>query len=170
MLIETTFMRYRQGHGRKGIIEITLKPEALKVWALSLHICGAIEKSIDSMIDGNKETIAVVHKEEGKVKMENDSKDHDALEEKIAIIIHPLNVDAHPECPVNVVTGSISPETVNVDEAVMIGTQQMQEFKELLPNGLHEKIKKKVVTMTESKKHITVGIKRCVIQVSSTQG
>ena len=38
MFIETTFMRY--GHGSVGIIGITLKPEALKVW-ISVAICVA---------------------------------------------------------------------------------------------------------------------------------
>ena len=36
MSIETTFMRY--GHGKRGIIDVTLKPKTLKVWSLSLHI------------------------------------------------------------------------------------------------------------------------------------
>ena len=33
MFIESTFMRY--GHGKTGIVGITLKPETLKTWALS---------------------------------------------------------------------------------------------------------------------------------------
>jgi len=37
MFIETTFMQY--GHGESGI---TLKPETLQTWALSLHGCGQI--------------------------------------------------------------------------------------------------------------------------------
>ena len=35
--IESTFMRY--GHSVGGIIGITLKSKALKIWALSRHIC-----------------------------------------------------------------------------------------------------------------------------------
>ena len=35
--IESTFMRY--GHSTGGIIGITLKPDALKIWALSRHFC-----------------------------------------------------------------------------------------------------------------------------------
>ena len=35
--IESTFMRY--GHSVGGIIGITLKSTALKIWALSRHIC-----------------------------------------------------------------------------------------------------------------------------------
>ena len=37
MFIESTFMRY--GHGRAGMVGITLKPETLKTWALSRHFC-----------------------------------------------------------------------------------------------------------------------------------
>ena len=40
MFIESTFMRY--GHGRAGIVGITLKPETLKTWALSHHICSQL--------------------------------------------------------------------------------------------------------------------------------
>jgi len=40
MFIETTVMRY--GHVKSGIIDITLKSETLKTWALSLHVCGQI--------------------------------------------------------------------------------------------------------------------------------
>ena len=43
MYIETTFIRY--GHDKGGIIGITLKPETLKVWALSLYTCKGIELS-----------------------------------------------------------------------------------------------------------------------------
>jgi hypothetical protein len=48
MFIETTFMRY--GHGQGGIIGITLKPETLKTWALSRHICGHLESNIADMV------------------------------------------------------------------------------------------------------------------------
>ena len=37
MYIESTFMCY--GHGPGGMIGVTLKPEMLKTWALSLHVC-----------------------------------------------------------------------------------------------------------------------------------
>jgi hypothetical protein len=44
--VKTTFMRY--GHGKGGIIGITLQPETLKTWALSLHICSKLEFKIFS--------------------------------------------------------------------------------------------------------------------------
>jgi len=33
MFIETTFMRY--GHGKRGIIGLTLEPETLEIWGLT---------------------------------------------------------------------------------------------------------------------------------------
>ncbi len=44
MFIESTFMRY--GHGQLGIIGITLKPETLKTWALSRHICSRLMEDL----------------------------------------------------------------------------------------------------------------------------
>ena len=47
MMIETTFMRY--GKGLRSLIGITLKPNVMKTWALSLHICCRIQKDIREM-------------------------------------------------------------------------------------------------------------------------
>ena len=44
MFTETTFMQY--GNGKSGIIDITLKPETLKTWALSLHVCGQLNEDL----------------------------------------------------------------------------------------------------------------------------
>ena len=49
MFIESTFMRH--GHGRAGIIGITLKPEALKTWALSRHICSQLIQNLAELRD-----------------------------------------------------------------------------------------------------------------------
>jgi hypothetical protein len=66
--IETTFMRY--GHCSGGIIGITLKPEALKVWALSRHLCCCILSSLNSMEDDEDEVHQTTHKEEGQARIE----------------------------------------------------------------------------------------------------
>ena len=62
MFIETTFMRY--GHGPRGIIGITLKPETLKTWALGLHICSRLEQDIADITEGERVTSQETHKEE----------------------------------------------------------------------------------------------------------
>lgn len=66
MFIETTFMRY--GHAPNGIIGITLKPDTLKVWALSLHACSSMEAALDEMLvnSGNQRN---GHKEEKKARI-----------------------------------------------------------------------------------------------------
>lgn len=72
MFIETTFMRY--GHAPNGIIGITLKPDTLKVWALSLHTCSTVEAALDEML-GESGDQGSEHKEEKKARIENDKKD-----------------------------------------------------------------------------------------------
>ena len=62
MFIETTFMRY--DHGNKMIIGITMKPETLKTWSLSLHICSRLEEDIRSLTTEDAEVIQYSHKEE----------------------------------------------------------------------------------------------------------
>lgn len=47
MFMESTFIRY--GHGRTGIVVITLKPETLIPWALSRHIWSRIMKDLADM-------------------------------------------------------------------------------------------------------------------------
>lgn len=47
MMIETTFMR--NGKGPRGIIGVTLKPNTLKTWALSLYSCSVLAKYISDM-------------------------------------------------------------------------------------------------------------------------
>ncbi len=61
--IESTFMRY--GHSAEGIIEITVKLEALKIWALSRHICCKIESDMKEMEEEETNTTKVhlYHKE-----------------------------------------------------------------------------------------------------------
>ena len=73
MYIETTFMRY--GHGKRGIIGITLKPEALKVLALSLHTCSQLEQDLEEFMDEEAQTDVNRHKEEMKSRISADKKD-----------------------------------------------------------------------------------------------
>jgi len=79
--IESTFMRL--GHSSGGIIGITLKPEAFKVWALSRHIRCQILMSIMSLkeIDGEDNQIVcqMHHTEEGNGRIISDAKDREGL-------------------------------------------------------------------------------------------
>lgn len=158
MFIETTFMRY--GHGPGGIIGITLKPETLKTWALGLHICCRLEQDIAEVVGSEKERRQETHKEETKARIASDSSDRASIREKLKLIIDPLDPASHPPTIVNVVTGQVSDETVNVQDAVTIGTALMEEFERSWPEGFRNTIKKKVKTVADStKKSIKVGSK-----------
>jgi hypothetical protein len=68
MMIETTFVRY--GHAPGVIVGITLKPETLKVWALSLHACSRLKSDLDDMTDEDTQSkVVTTHKEEAKVRI-----------------------------------------------------------------------------------------------------
>jgi hypothetical protein len=136
MLIETTFMRY--GHASGGVIGITLKPETLMVWALSLHTCSRMEADLDELIENSTESEYSKYKEEGKTRIANDTKDRQCLMAKLELCVDPLNPDTHHWELVNIVTGQHRTEKINVQNAVSIGVQQMNDFSQKLPRGLYD--------------------------------
>ena len=70
MYIETTFMRY--GYGKRGIIGVTLKPETMKIWSLSLHICSKLEQDLVCQIEPDDNGKQDKHKEESKGRIDSD--------------------------------------------------------------------------------------------------
>ena len=124
MAIETTFMRY--GHGRSGIIGLTLKPEAVKTWAFSMHACNSVLNNLDNMRDSDAsvtgQSSQTQHKEESKTRIKIDSVDRQGIKQKLDACIDPLNEYQHTDKLVNIVTGQvISNPSVNVDNAIQIG-------------------------------------------------
>ena len=83
-------MRY--GHSTGGIIGITLKQNALKIWALSRHICCRMESQMLEMEEEMESSRAQLHhKEEGKARIEADRKDRDGLQSRLDSCIDPLD-------------------------------------------------------------------------------
>ncbi|CAH3171358.1 unnamed protein product [Porites lobata] len=119
MYIETTFMRY--GHAPGGIIGITLKPEALKTWALGLHICSRLEEDISDIVNGDAQSTQDTHKEETKARIASDGKDRQSIRKKLDLCVDPLDTGSHPVNIVNIVTGQIADSSVNVQDALAIG-------------------------------------------------
>jgi len=64
--------------------------------------------------------------------------------------IDPLDPQPHPELSSITVKGMIGPSAVNVDKTTDIGTRQMKEFEDSLPDGFYETIRMKVETMAVS--------------------
>ena len=67
---------------------------------------------------------------------------------------HPLN-DQQPGV-YNICNGQLVPDTVNVQNALAIGSEQSRQFSASLSSELHNTIKKKVKTMELLKKAVTV--------------
>ena len=155
MLIETTFMRYGKGPG--GLIGVTLNPETVKKWALSLHTCNNVLRDFDT-IRNQKDIVKTYHKEELKSRIAADEVDRIKLRNMLNTCVHPLAyADHNPEELINIFSGQISSDKVNVPRAIEIGRNEMITFDESWPDGFRETISKKVVTMNDSKKHVKVG-------------
>ena len=66
--------------------------------------------------------------------------------------IDPLDPTSHPLTIVNIVSAQVADDTVNVQDAVAIGTKQMQELEKGGREGFRSTISKKVKTVSDSKK------------------
>ena len=71
-----------------GIVGITLKPETLKVWALSLHACSWLESDLDDMRDEETESkVVTTHNEKAKARIAEDKTDRDGIRQKSTLAI-----------------------------------------------------------------------------------
>ena len=154
MFIETTFMRYGKGPG--GLVGVTLKPSTIQRWALSRHTTSRDEMSHQQ---GTRE--ATTHKEEMPGRMASDAKDRGNIQQKLQMCLDHLNSDNHPDGIVNIVTGRIAPDAVNVDNYVAMGKEQMKQFETGWPKTFYEPLSNKVVTMSVTKKRIKLGSADC---------
>ena len=96
------------------------------------------------------------HKEEAQGRISADQADREGLRKKLEMCINPMDPEQHPQTIINVVNGMIGPSSVNVDEAIDIGTRQMEEFERKLPDGFYDSIPMKVETMAVTKKSVKV--------------
>ena len=102
--IDSSFMRF--GHSTGGIIRFTLKAKALKIWALSRHICCKMESDIQA-----------------------DAKYRVGLHQKLDSCIYHMDPEGHPDGSiVNIVSRKLAPASVNVDKAVIIGQAMLEDF------------------------------------------
>ena len=119
-----------------------------------------MEQDIANLIGKEQDTRQEVHKEEMKARIISDGADCESIRDKLKLCIDLLDPTSHPPTIVNIVSGQIADGTVNVQDAVAIGSKQMQEFEKSWPEGFRSTISKKVMTVSDSKKHIKVGSKK----------
>ena len=74
-----------------------------------------------------------------------DKKDRELVHAEIMKYDHPLE-DTRPYL-VNPVTGKRASPNVNVQNSKEIGDKMVQDFRKSLPDGFHNKISSKIVTM-----------------------
>uniref|UniRef100_UPI00358EAA80 uncharacterized protein n=1 Tax=Myxine glutinosa TaxID=7769 RepID=UPI00358EAA80 len=87
-----------------------------------------------------------------------DAQDRNALREKVELSIDPLDPEQHQDGLVNVVTGKVVVHpSVDVNNAVTLGENQMETFEKSWPGGFHDTITKTVNTMAVTRKHLKVG-------------
>ena len=150
-----TFMRY--GHGKCGMIGLTLEPETLKIWGLSL-INVADLKNIQqiSAVHRRKKTKRCI---ERKTRVElnqmlNTRKAY--MRRKLELCIDLLDPTKHPQTRVDVATGQLPGQKVNVDKTTELGTAAMKQFESKWPEGFDTKISTVIETQAETKKHLRV--------------
>ena len=69
----------------------------------------------------------------------------------MAICIDPRDSSQHPDGLVNIVTGRVAPENVNVDKGVELGKIQMKKFDASLSDGFRKPISRTVITKATAK-------------------
>ena len=145
--IKITFMRY--GHSAVGIVRVTLKSGVLKTWALNHQILCIIESDIRNMEEDTAAyTIQVPHT--------NGGKDWGWCQGHGRIVVKfdtSLNPKENPTGRniVNIISGTVAPPPVNVDNAVHIGKGMLEYFKNAWSEGCYD-ITKKVRNMAERNK------------------
>ena len=104
---------------------------------LSLHICSKLEQDLVCLIEPDDNGKQDKHKEESKGRIESDKLDRNSIRRKLQECIDPMSPNDHPPEMVNIVLGKIAQETVNVDRAVELGSNQMKEFEQGWPKSFH---------------------------------
>ena len=89
MFIKTTFMRY--GH----------EPQALKTWALGLHICSKVNEGIENLINEDNSP-KVQNKEEMTSNIKKDEEDRTSIRQKLS---KSMDIAQNDKNLVNIVNG-----------------------------------------------------------------
>ena len=149
MAIESTYMK--TGKGPSGIIGVTNNERSVSIWANGHHLCNQLLTELFQLEEGQR-SFCIKHKEEGVGRIVSDDEDRKKIKSALQKCIHPLEIEQHSENKlVNIYSGEVSEDFVNVNKAVEIGNSLLTAFKESLPNGFRKPLSSKVVSMTSSR-------------------
>ena len=159
---EQTYIR--RGKGAGGMKGISTSAEQVAVWVNSFSVCAHLDIAMEDMYsepgdeeqpdDGVEGEATNKHKEEGEGRRRLDGADREKIAVELEKYPHPLN-EQHPRL-YNICNSQVAPDTVNVQDALAIGSEQSQQFSSSLSSNFHTIIKKKVKTMEALKKAVTV--------------
>ena len=161
---EQTYIR--RGKGAGGLRGISTNAEQVAVWVGSFSVCAHLDLAIEAMYcheDAGEKPFGGTegeckmenkHKDEGERRRKMDKTDRNKIAEELEKHSHPLNVKSTDLY--NIVNGQVAPTTVNVQDALNIGSTQSEKCTALLPGVFHSKIERKVNTMQEMKKVVIV--------------
>ena len=151
----------RKGSG--DMKSISTSPEHVAVWVNSFSVCAHLDIAMEHMyneageelkthgeVDGEKNK----HTEEGEGRRRLDEAERKKIAVELEKYSHPLN-EQQPGV-YNICNGQVAPDTVNVQNALAIGSEQSWQFSASLSSEFHKTIKKKVKTMELLKKAVTV--------------
>lgn len=156
--IESTYMRL--GHGPGGAAGLAVNNIQMTKWALSFAICGEVCSSLNRL-SHNEPPTGTFHKEESAKRIVADQKDRKSIQRSLSLAIDPLDPDQHPNGKLlNIVTGELVHEDINVHNALDIGRTMVTEFRKSWPAGFYGKLSKPIVTMHDKKKHIELAGKK----------
>ena len=154
----------RHGHGPTGVTGLALNGNQMKVWSLSEAAISDVTHQIKTM-RGERTKIQTAHKEKGPARIVANGMDRKALRDTLNLCINTLA----PEEPdggklINIFTGQLAPDGVNVEEANAIGGDQMKSFRNSWPQGFYSTISKKIVPFDIKRKHIAIEGHRVIYQ------
>ena len=159
---EQTYIKREKGAG--GMKGILTSAEQVAVWVNSFSVCTHLDIAMEDMyseageeekphggVDGEEKN---KHKEEGEGRRRLDEADRRKIAVELEKYTRPLN-EQHPGV-YNICNGQVAPDTVNVQDALAIGSEQSKQFSASLSSDFHTTIKKKVKPMEALKKAVTV--------------
>ena len=134
--IESTWMK--KGKGQNGVIGNTQQPQTIATWVHSMNAVVTLQNDLRNM-SNEEEKVKTTHIEENKSRMNADVKDRISLRKVLAGCIDPLQPDSHPGGQLlNICTGRIATEEVNVWNAFALGRCQMEECEKSWPDGFYK--------------------------------
>jgi len=146
---------------------ISTSPEQVAVWVNSFIVCAHLDIAMERMYDDLRISIKYPHlgkigqrrvrrrRKEKKRSLDEVDWRKIAVELEKYMYIHPLD-DQEPGLYIHICNGQVATDTVNVQNALPIRSEQNINFSDSLKSEFQKTIKKNVKTMELLKKAVTI--------------